>query len=171
VSIDEVTLATEARPLILHPRLTVVADLEPHQQTGVVERVSGALNGAHGSLVLWTDPLGQRHQVRPDDGPGPRLTTITASELRPTPTPERLLTLLSRARLADPNGIGSLAVLLDPFVNLPIMRIWELLTITERVSERVQVLLLTNDEVTVAWSNHRATTGSLELVRCWGADA
>jgi hypothetical protein len=70
----------------------------------------------------------------------------------------------------DTHGNDSLALMIDPFHGLPIIKIWELLSITERVSERLQVLMLTQDDVTVAWAAHRATLDLLQLVRYWGAD-
>jgi hypothetical protein len=161
--IDEVTLQSPSGPLGLHPRLTVVADLGPTKRLGLLTELNSALVG-NGKTVRWTDPLGE-----PRTGPGPRLCCIGPGDLRPDPTTDRLLTLLGRARQSDRDGLHAIAVLNDPFADLPIMRIWTLLSLTERVSERVQTLLLTDDEVTVAWATHRASTGALELVRYWGA--
>ena len=171
MSVDEVTLAGIEMPLTLHPRLTVVGDLAADERRKLADRLLAALGGDLSANVRWTDPIGERRNADRDSPVQPRIVEIGAADLVHEPTPERLLGLLGRARQADTQGVQSLALLVDPFAGLPIMRVWELLSITERVSERVQVLLLTDDEVTLAWAGHRAQTGSLELVRFWGAEA
>jgi hypothetical protein len=170
MTVDEVTLAGIEAPLQLHPRLTVVGDLDAGERRTLADRIVGAIRGDEGATVCWTDPLGEHRLADPFADMQPRIVELDSVELRAEPTPDRLLALLGRARQANSRGVQSLALLLDPFSGLPIMRIWELLSITERVSNRVQVLLLTDDEVTLAWAAHRAQTGSLELVRYWGAE-
>jgi hypothetical protein len=162
--IDAVTLQSAGNPLGLHPRLTVVADLGPTKRLGLLTELHVALAATDPAVMRWTDPLGEART-----GPGPRLCCIGPSDVRTDPTTDRVLTLLGRARQSDRDGLHALAVLNDPFADLPIMRIWTLLSLVERVSERIQTLLLTDDEVTVAWATHRASTGALELLRYWGA--
>ena len=167
--VDEVSLGNAA-PLAFHPRLTVMADLTAERRQNLADRLHATFDGEADGSVRWTDSLGEHRVVHIGAPVMPRVFVIEPADLGPDPTADRLLALLGRARQPDASGDGSLAVLLDPFAGLAIMRIWELLSITERVSERVQILMLTDDEVTVAWSTHRASTGALNLVRFWGAD-
>jgi hypothetical protein len=169
MTVDEVALAGIDSPLALHPRLTIVGDLGAADRRSLADRLLAAIAGDLSATVRWTDPLGEHRSADQDADMQPKAFEIDAEELRAEPTPDRLLALLGRARQADTRGVQSLAIMLDPFAGLAIMRIWELLSITERVSNRVQVLLLTDDEVTLAWAAHRAQTGSLDLVRYWGA--
>ena len=167
MKVTSLQLAGMDHPLVLHPRLTVVADVAGPAQIDLVGRIATALTGNGDGTASWIDSVGEPCVSGSGEEPGPRLTLVRAEDLAIDPSPQRLLTLLGRARETDRRGLEALAVLMDPFAPLPIMRIWELLSLTERVSERVQTLLVTDDEVTVAWSAHRAGTGQLDLVRFW----
>jgi hypothetical protein len=168
VHVDQVSLTADDTPLDLHDRFTVVGDLDAERRIRLIERFSHAFVGESATTVLWRDSLGEQRTVHRGAPAVPTLFLIDSDDIGERPETDRLLTLLGRARAQTPEP--ALAVLNEPFAHLPIMRIWELLTVAERLSERLQILLLTSDDVTVAWATHRAQTGVLGLVRYWGAD-
>lgn len=56
-------------------------------------------------------------------------------------------------------------VLLDePFLRIPVERKWELLDMLLRLSERVQLVYLTDDPYVAAWGRRRATDGAILLL-------
>ncbi len=154
--VDEVMLAGAAAPLILHPRLTVISGLGPMRRTELLSQLRGAMAGSVGTVVRWTDEIGEPRVVQDE----PLLIEVIGA-LPQSADAAWLVNLLTRARVRP----RCLAVADDPFAHLPIMRVWELLAVLERVTERVQTLLLTADEVTVAWASQRATAGDIALVR------
>lgn len=84
---------------------------------------------------------------------------------------EHLLT----ARIIEARNAGrrgeSLPVLLDdPFVALQGERKWEVLDLVERLSQKVQVVYLTDDPDVVLWARRRVNAGSVALLECSAAE-
>ncbi len=68
---------------------------------------------------------------------------------------KRLLARLARARSADPETGESLPVIVDdPLLRVPVDRRHDLLDMLMRVSERMQVIYVTDDPVVMRWARH-----------------
>lgn len=74
--------------------------------------------------------------------------------------------LLGRAASLRPNGIvGTVPLLLDePLVRIAPADRCDLLDVLVRISDRTQIVLLTDDPVTTTWARHHAERGELRLV-------
>jgi uncharacterized protein YhaN len=52
----------------------------------------------------------------------------------------------------------------DPFVRVPAERKWELMDMLRRLSEKTQLLYLTDDPFVGAWARRRADSGEISLL-------
>lgn len=77
---------------------------------------------------------------------------------------QRLLAALTRANRVGPSSEPVPVLLDDPFVRVPAERKWELMDMLRRLSEKTQLLYLTDDPFVGAWARRRADSGAITLL-------
>lgn len=77
---------------------------------------------------------------------------------------EYLLAALTRANHVGPRGEPVPVFLDDAFSRAPAERSWELMDMLERLSEKTQVMYLTDDPFIGAWARQRADVGGIALL-------
>lgn len=75
-----------------------------------------------------------------------------------------LLAALTRAHRAGPGGEPVPVVLDDPFTRVPAERKWELMDMLRRLTEKTQVVYVTDDPFIGAWARRRADHGAIRLL-------
>jgi hypothetical protein len=164
VHVDEVTLA--GRPplrLHLHERLTIVVGCPAEDRAEICAALPPAFLGFDvASLVRWVDASGTLRLVTTTDAIVPKLTVIGPSHI--DGTPDRVLDLLTLARVPPTAMAPGLAVLDEPFVDCTAKQTWELLDLIQRVSGKVQTMMLSDDECVRAWAElHEDWLGLIDL--------
>ena len=74
---------------------------------------------------------------------------------------QHLLGRLTQAATAGPHGDPVPAVLDEVFLRVPAERKWDLLDLLHRLSERHQLIYLSDDPFVAAWASQKATDLSL----------
>ncbi len=85
--------------------------------------------------------------------------TLELGEVR-----EYLLARLTKASAAGPADEPLPVVLDEPFLRAPADAKWELLDLLERLTEKVQVVYLTDDPYIGAWARRRSADGAITLL-------
>ena len=75
-----------------------------------------------------------------------------------------LLGALTKANCVGPRGEPVPVLLDDPFTKVPAERKWELMDMLRRLSEKTQVLYMTDDPFVGAWARRRADAGEIALL-------
>ena len=75
-----------------------------------------------------------------------------------------LLAHLTTAAQAGPHGDPVPAVLDEVFLRVPAERKWDLLDLLHRLSERHQLIYLSDDPFVAAWARQHAAAGSVRLL-------
>jgi hypothetical protein len=126
-----------------------------------------AAPGVLGVLAPDVDALRQLMLVEPFDlglrvdvDPDADIDTDTA----PDRVHQRLVARLARARHHGPDREPVPAVLNEVFGALPPDIAWDLLDMVERLSERAQVVYLTDDAFVRAWARQRAEEGAISFL-------
>ena len=146
----------------LHPRLTIVRGCYEALRRTVCEILPGAFYGFDvASKVRWIGRSGETHVVGPTDAIVPKLTVIRSDQLD---TSNRIVDLLTMARVPGTARAPGLVVLDEPFRDLDTHETWEALDIVDRLSARVQMLLLTEDPCVEAWAEHRQGAGTMRSI-------
>jgi hypothetical protein len=119
------------------------------------------------SLVPDVDRLADRHSalerrvavLELGAGAGPEDDSVDVADVR-----QYLLALLTKAASSGPDG-EPLPVLLDEaFLRLQADSKWEILDLLERLSEKTQLIYLTDDPYVGAWSRRRSAVGAITLM-------
>jgi len=148
----DVTPMSAARRLILRRRAMLRSRIEELPTDADVDAARRRLEIAVGRLA----ELEERE---------PALAPAVAARVRTV--------LLARAAGLRPEGVSGAAplVLDDPLVRLvPDQRV-DLLDVIARVAERVQIVLLTDDDGIGAWARHRSDHGEVRLIDMTAAAA
>ena len=77
---------------------------------------------------------------------------------------QHLLAALTKACHVGPRDEPVPVLLDDPFLRVPAERKWELMDMLRRLSEKTQILYLTDDPFIGAWARRRADTGAITLL-------
>jgi hypothetical protein len=160
VQIEEFSLAGPAAfEVTLHPRLTIIRGCHEIMRNTLCRVLPGAFYGFDvASTVRWIGRSGESHVVGPTDAIVPKLTVIHGHEVD---TADRMLDLLTMARVPGTARAPGLVVLNEPFADLDAPHTWESLDMLDRLSARLQMLLLTEDPCIEAWAEHRQGKGTL----------
>jgi hypothetical protein len=75
-----------------------------------------------------------------------------------------LLAALTRANCVGPSGEPVPVLFDDPFARVPAERKWELMDLLRRLSEKTQVLYLTDDAFIGAWARQQADDNAISLL-------
>jgi hypothetical protein len=75
-----------------------------------------------------------------------------------------LLAHLTKASHAGPQGDSMPVVLDEVFARIPAERKWELLDMVQRLSEKTQLIYLTDDPYVGAWARRAASDGAISLL-------
>ena len=150
VTASEAT-APVASPELAHRRSELRAQLE---RARAMEAEAERLADRHGALERRVAALEAQH-----GGSGEAALASLVADVQ-----QELLAHLTAA--SHPGGDRErVPVLLDePFLRIPAERKWELLDMLLRLSERVQLVYLTDDPYVTAWGRRRATDASVLLL-------
>jgi hypothetical protein len=159
VQIEDFSLAgpTELE-ITLHPRLTILRGCSQPVRQAICEYLPGAFYGFDvASKVRWIGRSGERHVVGPTDAIVPRLTVIHHEQLD---SEQRILDLVTMAGASTTARAPGLIVFDEPFADHNDRQTWEYLEMLDRLSVRMQMLLLTEDPCVTAWADHRQGAGT-----------
>jgi len=170
VQIEEFSLAGPTDfEVALHARLTIVRGCDEALRREICETLPGAFYGFDVvSRVRWTGRSGESHTVGPTDAIVPKLTVIHNHQLD---TPDRIVDLLTMARVPGTARAPGLVVLDEPFGDLDAQQTWECLDLLDRLSSRVQMLVLTEEPCVEAWAEHRQGAGTLSCIELHPSDS
>ena len=136
------------------------------QRAAVVAELAAAREAVGNVSNVDVEVLSDRHaaaerrvrafeaQVRADRGDGADLDEVH----------KYLLGALTKANCVGPLGEPVPVLLDDPFVRVPAERKWELMDMLRRLSEKTQLLYLTDDPFVGAWARRRADSGEISLL-------
>jgi hypothetical protein len=163
VHIEDFTLSGRSPVHVtLHRRLTVLSGCSADLREWVCQTLPGAFYGFDvASSVRWIGRSGERRVVAATDAIVPKITVIRAAQLD---QPDRILDLLTMARVPATARAPGLVLLDDPFEPYNTQQTWESLDLLDRLSSRVQMLLLSNDPCVSGWAQHRQGRGQLSAI-------